>query len=33
MKKMLELFPRASAYMNEKFILILARYGCPLGVV
>jgi len=31
MEKMLEHFPHASAYMNEKFILILTRYGCPLG--
>jgi len=31
MKKMMEYYPSASAYLNEKFMLIIARYGCHGG--
>jgi len=31
MEKMLRHTPRASAYLNEKFILIITKYGCPGG--
>jgi len=28
---MLEHFPNASAYLNEKFMLIITSYGCACG--
>jgi len=31
MKKMMRHFPQASAYINEKFILIITRHGCAGG--
>jgi len=31
MKKMLRHTPRASAFLNEQFVLIITRYGCPGG--
>jgi len=31
MKKMMEHSPRASAYLNEKFMLIITRHGCRGG--
>jgi len=31
MKKMMRHTPRASAYLNERFMLIITRYGCPGG--
>jgi len=31
MKKMLRHTPEASAFLNEKFVLVITRYGCPGG--